>query len=145
MLNHLVCESSLHAISWPPCIAVSRSVSEWPPTDTDHSQWGGIISFKFKAGVLSEQSRLITYHWLWSTLFKRHFFHPGNLCAISVSSTAVGIKVSPLILIVLHSCLLKWRKKTNDHMTSQEMKLTKKQEASHYTGNRIHYSVRSDH
>lgn len=30
-------------------------------------------------------------------------------------------------------------------MTSQEMKLTKKQEASHYTGNRIHYSVRSDH
>ena len=53
--------------------------------------------------------RQMVYYWLWGILFKFYFFHLGQFCAVHVSSAAVGIDLSPFILIGLHSSLLEKR------------------------------------
>lgn len=52
----------------------------------------------------------MAYHRLGGILFKCYFLHPGQLCAVDVSGTPVGVYVSAFILIRLHSRLLQKKK-----------------------------------
>lgn len=52
----------------------------------------------------------MAYHRLGGILFKRYFLHPGQLCAVDVSGTPVGVYVGAFIFIRLHSRLLREKK-----------------------------------